>query len=142
MARHSETVILAVLDLVRAALPDAKVERDSPWPVRPEAAGEIILRDGDPGEAEITLSPLAYTYNHSIRLEVFGPTGDDRHALLDGMLVPLGAAVEADRTLGGLADWLEPTSGEPDDVVVDNGQPVRAVMIDVVATYTTHSPLG
>lgn len=142
MARHSETVIVAILDMVRDALPDTKVERDSPWPARPEAAGEIILRDGDPGEPEMTLSPLAYTYNHAIRLEVFGPTGTDRYALLDAMLTPLGAAVEANRTLGGLTDWLEPSSGEPDDVVVDNGQPVRAVMIDVVATYTTHSPLG
>ncbi|MCV0428716.1 MAG: hypothetical protein K5905_24945 [Roseibium sp.] len=45
---------------------------------RVPAEGLLILRDGEPGEPEVTLSPLRYHYQH-----------------------------RADRTLGGLCDWVE-----------------------------------
>lgn len=143
MASRREEVISAVESLVRLALPFAGAQRDAPWPTRPEPGGRVIIRDGDPGEPEVTLGMLSYTYTHDIPLEVFGPAGaESRHDLLDDMLMRLGAAIEADRTLGGLTEWLEPSAAAPDDITVENGQPIRAAILTVTAIYSTPSPLG
>ena len=143
MASRREEVIAALEALVRLALPFAGTQRDAPWPTRPEPGGRVIIRDGDPGEPEVTLGVLSYTYTHDIPLEVFGPTGaSSRHELLDDMLTALGKAIEADRSLGGLVEWLEPSAAAPDDVVVEGGQPIRAAIITVTAIYSTTSPLG
>lgn len=142
MASRCEEVVQAVTALSGQALPDALVERDAPWPKKAQPGGQVIVRNGDPGDPEITLSPLAYTYSHGVEIEVFGPAADDdRHAALDAMLIALGEAVEADRTLGGLCEWLEPSAAEPDDVMVDHGQPLRAARLTVLAVYTTSNPL-
>ena len=143
MASRREEVIAALETLVTQALPLAEVKRDAPWPKRAEPGGMVIIYDGDPGDPEITLGLLQYTYNHSIRLEVFSPAGAaDRHALLDDMLQTLGLALEADRSLGGLTEWLEPSAAAPDDVAAENADPLRAAVIDVTAVYSTTSPLG
>ena len=39
-------------------------------PERIPATGLTILRDGNPGEPEVTLSPLSYFYQHRAELEV------------------------------------------------------------------------
>lgn len=143
MASRREQIISAVETLVRDALPFATVQRDAAWPKRAEAGGTVIIRDGDPGEPEVTLGVLSYTYTHDIPLEVFGPAGaEERHGLLDDMLATIGDALEADRSLGGLTEWLEPAAAAPDDVTVENGQPIRAAIITVTAIYSTPSPLG
>ena len=143
MASRREQIISAVETLVRDALPFATVQRDAPWPKRAEAGGTVIIRDGDPGEPEVTLGILSYTYTHDVVLEVFVPAGaDGRHELLDEMLTTLGEAFEADRSLGGLVEWLEPSAAAPDDVVVEGGQPIRAAILTVTAIYSTPSPLG
>ena len=143
MASRREEVILAMEALVTQALSWSTVKRDAPWPTRPEPGGTVIIRDGDPGEPEVTLGVLSYTYTHDIPLEVFGATGaSSRHELLDDMLTALGKAIEADRTLGGLVEWLEPSAAAPDDITVENGQPIRAAIITVTAIYSTTSPLG
>ena len=43
--------------------------RDEVLPERIPAAGLIILRDGQPGEPEVTLSPLRYHYQHRAEIE-------------------------------------------------------------------------
>jgi hypothetical protein len=48
----------------------ALVLRDEVLPERIPATGLIILRDGQPGEPEVTLSPLRYHYQHRAELEV------------------------------------------------------------------------
>lgn len=144
MASRREQVVQAVLALVRNALPNAEVERDAPWPVRPQPGGLVIVRDGEPGPAEECFSPRSYTYRHEIPLEVFGPEGAaDRHENLDAMLIVIVAAVAADPTLGGLCDWFEVAGApSPDDVATANSQPIRAATVPLMAEYTTSSPLG
>lgn len=143
MISRREEVIQAVKALMVVAAPAAEVARDAPWPKRPDPGGTIILHDGDPGEPEITLSPLRYTYNHELELEVLGPEGSDaRHELLDALLIPIGLAVETNRTLGGLTEWLEISAAAPEDVVTENGQPVRATTLRITAVYTTNNPLS
>lgn len=142
MASDREQIIQAVVALVTAAAPSAVVERNTEMPLRPGGGALIIVRDGDVGDPEITLSPLTYTYGHAIRVEALVEApGDTRFAVLDNLLTPIGAAIEADRTLGGLANWVEPTPPDSDDAVAPNAQPLRWAAFDIVANYTTFSPL-
>jgi transposase len=63
------------------------------------AEGLLILRDGEPGEPEVTLSPLAYHYQHPAEIEAV-VQGADRVAAFDTLIASIGAALAADRTLG------------------------------------------
>jgi len=143
MSSHREQVIVALEALLKAALPDADVERDAPWPARSRPGGLVIVRDGDPGQPEQAFSPSTFTYQHPIPIEFFGPDGaEERHALLDAMLIKAGEAIVADRSLGGLCNWLEATAPAPEDIVSSGSQPVRAAVVNVVAEYTTSNPLA
>lgn len=142
MASRREEVIRAVQSLVASALPLSEVKRNVEAPDRPFAGGVVIVRDGDPGEAEVTMSPLTYTYSHAIRLEVIAvASAETRSAVLDAMLMSIGQAVEADRTLGQLCEWLEPSQADAGDATAPGGQPVRWAELDIVAVYSTANPL-
>lgn len=52
----------------------------------------------------MTLSPLAYHYQHRAEIEAV-VQGADRNADFDTLCASVGAALAADRTLGGLCDW-------------------------------------
>lgn len=128
--------------MLQAAAPHAEFRRDQPWPKRPDPGGTIILRDGDPGEPEVTLSPLSYTYTHEFEVEVLGPAGSaNRHELLDQLLIPIGERVEADRSLGGVAEWAEASAPVTDDVTLDGAEPVRAAQLSIIVVYSTSNPL-
>ena len=45
------------------------VLRNEPLPTKVPADGLLILRDGDPGEPEVTLSPTRYHYQHRAEIE-------------------------------------------------------------------------
>jgi hypothetical protein len=60
--------ILAALQARLSAL-SATALRGEVLPERVPAAGLLILRDGEPGEPEVTLSPLAYHYQHRAEIE-------------------------------------------------------------------------
>ena len=59
----------------------APVLRGDVLPERIPATGLIILRDGKPGEPEVTLSPLTYFYEHRAELEVVIQAGVGRDDL-------------------------------------------------------------
>lgn len=60
MPSTRETILTALVARL-SALP-ATTLRGEVLPERIPAAGLLILRDGDPGEPEVTLSPLRYHY--------------------------------------------------------------------------------
>ncbi len=91
----------------------ALILRDEVLPERIPAAGLIILRDGQPGEPEVTLSPLRYHYQHRAELEIVVKADNGRASVFDTLIAAIGAALEADRTLGGLSDWVEPEAPLP-----------------------------
>ena len=83
-----------VLDVLKALLeevPDAVVERNSALPEKVPAGG-----------FEGTY------YQHAVEIEVYVDEGDAsaRDAAFDGLLQQIGAALEADPTVGGLAFGL------------------------------------
>jgi hypothetical protein len=138
-----EQVISAVETLIKAALPAADVQRNVDKPERPDANGVVIIRDGDPGQPEYSLSPLIYLYTHRIPVEVlaYESPGVSREQALDTMLGSIGVAVAADPTLGGLCDYVEPDAPAPDDLETEGAVSGRWAEIGVIAVYGTSNPL-
>ena len=110
-------------------------------PERVPLEGVLILRDGDPGEPEVTLSPLTYHYQHRAEIEAV-VQGADRDAAFDTLCASMGMAIAADRTLGGLCDWVEAEAPRPIDLPVEGAASLKAAIIPVVLHYTTADPLG
>lgn len=116
--------------------------RDEILPERIPATGLIILRDGQPGEPEVTLSPLRYHYQHRAELEVVVQAGTGRTSAFDDLVAAISTALEADRTLGGLCDWIEPEAPASVDLPVEGAAALKAALITVVLHYTTTGPLA
>lgn len=133
--------ILAAL-LARLQPLAALVLRDEILPERIHAAGLIILRDGQPGELEVTLSPLRYHYQHRAELEVVVQAPNGRASVFDTLIANIGTALEADRTLGGLCDWVEPEAPASVDLPIEGAAALKAAVITVVLHYTTTGPLA
>ena len=118
-----------------------EVLRGEVLPERVPAAGLLILRDGDPGEPEVTLSPLMYHYQHRAEIEAV-VQGPDRDALFDTLCASIGTVFAADRTLGGLCDWVEAEGPHPVDLPVEGAASLKAAVIPVVLHYSTTEPLA
>jgi hypothetical protein len=131
--------ILAALHARLSTLP-AIVLRGDVLPERVPAGGLLILRDGDPGEPEATLSPLRYHYTHRAEIEAV-VQGAARDAAFDTLCASIGATLTADRTLGGLCDWVEAEAPQPVDLPVEGAASLKAAVITIVLHYTTADPL-
>jgi len=139
-------VLIAVKQLIEIALPGAKVlgldGKEAP-PATIPATGMVIVRTGDPGEPEYTLSPITYYYDHRIPIEVSTEpsAGISSEEALDAMLMAIGHGIDADRTLGGLCDWLDASSPGTEDID-GGGQPARGADFMLIASYSTSNPLA
>ena len=139
MSTPRET-ILAALHARLSGLPATALRGDG-LPERIPAHGLLILRDGEPGEPEITLSPLAYHYRHRAEIEAV-VQGASRDAGFDALCASIGAALAADRTLGGLCDWVEAEAPRPIDLPVEGAASLKAAVIPVILYYTAADPLA
>ena len=132
--------ILAALHARLSVLP-AIALRGEVLPERVPATGLLILRDGEPGEPEVTLSPLAYHYQHRAEIEAV-VQGTARDAAFDVLAASIGAAITADRTLGGFCDWIEAEAPQPVDLPVEGAASLKAAVIPVMLHYSTADPLA
>ena len=139
MPSKRETILAALQAQLQTLA--AQVLRGDVLPERIPPAGLIILRDGKPGEPEVTLSPLTYFYEHRAELEVVIQAGTGRDALFDALAANIGAVLAADRTLGGLCDWVEAEAPEPVDLPIEGAAALKAAVITVVLHYATSDPL-
>lgn len=140
MPSTREGVFAALLARLQALA--ALTLRNEVLPERIPVAGLIILRDGQPGDPEVTLSPLRYHYQHRAELEVVVQAGSDRPAAFDTLIAAIGSFLTADPTLGGLCDWVEPEAPVPVDLPVEGAATIKAAVITVVLHYTTASTLA
>jgi hypothetical protein len=137
-----------VLEALRAALetvPDAIVDRNSVLPEKIPDGGLIIVRDGDPGEPEQALGGFGNAYyQHAIEIEVYVEEGDGaaRDAAFDDLLQQIGAALEADPTLGGLAFGLTYGRPEPSIEAVAGAPAIKTATLSVTIDYETDAPLA
>ena len=139
MLSARETILTALY--ARLSMLPARALRGDVLPERIPTEGLLILRDGEPGEPEVTLSPLAYHYQHRAEIEAV-VQGPDRDADFDTLTASIGAALTEDRTLGGLCDWVEAEAPQPVDLPVDGGTSLKAALITIVLQYSTQDPLG
>ena len=126
--------ILAALHIRLSALP-ATALRGEVLPERVPADGLLIVRDGEPGEPEVTLSPLRYHYQHRAEIEAV-VQGPDRDAAFDTLVASIGAALTADRTLGGLCDWVEAEAPRPVDLPVEGAASLKAAFGGTTVHWT------
>jgi hypothetical protein len=136
----SRETILTALHTRLSVLP-AIVLRGEVLPERVPAAGLLILRDGEPGEPEVTLSPLAYHYQHRAEIEAV-VQGANRDAAFAMLTASIGAALAEERTLGGLCDWIGAEAPQPVDLPVEGASSLKAAVIPVVLHYSTADPLA
>ena len=140
MRTPRETMLSALADLLRT-VPHVPVLRGGVLPERVPAAGLLILRDGNPGEPEVTLSPRMYHYQHRAEIEAV-VQGASRDVAFDTLCASIGAALAADRTLGGLCDWVEAEAPEPVDLPIEGAASLKAAIIPVVLHYSVGDPLS
>ena len=140
MSTTRENVLQALHVLLQTQ--PAQVLRGEVLPERVPAAGLLILRDGDPGEPAVTLSPLCFHYQHRAEVEAVVQAGTGRDAAFDTLAAGVGTALAADRRLGGLCDWVEAEAPRPVDLAVDGAATLKAAVIPIVLHYASADPLG
>ena len=148
MPSKSETVLqaleAALTGALTGALPGgARLLRNAILPERIPPAGLVILRDGDPGEPEALMSPPAWLYEHRAEIDVVvdGAGPDIRDAAFDAIKLAIGAAIAADRTLGGACDYALGEAPAPVDLAIDGAEGMKAATITVVLNYASDDPL-
>jgi len=141
MPTPREIILTALADLLRT-VPHVPVLRGEVLPERIPPAGLMILRDGNPGEPGVTLSPLMYHYQHRAELEVIIQTSEERDARFDRLIGRIGAAIAADRTLRGRCDWVEAEAPEPVDLPVEGSAAIKAAIIPIILHYATSDALA
>jgi hypothetical protein len=139
MPSKRETILAALHARLQTLA--APVLRGDVLPERIPTTGLIILRDGKPGEPDVTLSPLTYFYEHRAELEVVIQAVTGRDAIFDALAADIGTALAADRTLGGLCDWVEAEAPEPVDLPIEGAAALKAAVIAIVLHYATSDPL-
>ena len=137
--------ILEVLKAGLETLPGAKVERNTAVPEKVPAGGLVVLRDGGPGEPEQSLGGFGGAYcRQDAEIEIYVEIGDaaSRDAAFDALLGEIGAVLDADPTLGGLAFGMTYGRPEIDTEAVAGAPVIKAGTITVTVEYETVSPLG
>lgn len=144
MPSKRETILQALDARLKATLTPLRVDyaRNVAVPTKIGLTGKVILRDGEPGEPDVTLSPPIWSYEHRAELEVYFQGGDGTRAVpLDDLLVKISQAIATDRTFGGLCNWCEPEAAQPSDIPVQAGLGFSAVTVGVWLHYETTDPL-
>ena len=132
----------AILQALHALLQTqpTPVLRGEVLPERVPASGLLVLRDGDPGEPAVTLSPLRYHYQH--RAEVEAVVQTSRDTAFDTLAGGIGILLTADRTLGGLCDWIEAEAPRPVDLAIHGAAALKVAVIPILLHYSTNDPLA
>ena len=138
-----EDILTSLFSTLESALA-ANVRRNEVLPEKVPAAGLVILRNGDPGEPDVTLNPRTEFYAHRVEIEVYvphDPTGGGE-AALDALLGSIGMALRIDSSLGGLAENLTPSAPETGALAIEGAAPVLTARLVVTVEYLVSDPLS
>lgn len=121
-----------------------KIYRNLDKPQKITSGGMVNMHDGASEEPETLLSPLTYIYEHLITLEIMvqNPDSAARDAALDVLLVSIGGLINANRTLDGLAEWVEARPPDYDEEPIEGAATVRAATVLVMVRFSTTDPLN
>jgi hypothetical protein len=136
--------LFAVLGQLSLGMSGTTVKRNAALPERVADQAMAILRDGEMGEPEVSLSPLTYHWQHQVAIELFvaDPDASTRDARMDGLLTELATLIEADRTLGGVVEYAEIGAPKFDELAPDGSSGIKACLLPVVLHYSSSGPLN
>lgn len=144
MISKAETVMRALAEALRAGMPPGvRFSRGEPLPVVIPPGGVVTLHDGEPGEPVVLMSPLTYLYEHRAEVDLVVDRAQvrDPEAALDAIRVAIGTAIAADRTLGGLCDYVLGVAPANETFVIDGAVGLTAASVGIVLTYGSPDPL-
>jgi hypothetical protein len=120
------------------------VKRNAALPERIADHAMAILRDGEMGEPEVSLSPLTYHWQHQVAIELFvaDPDASTRDSRMDGLLTELASLIEADRTLAGVVEYAEIGQPKFDELAPEGTSGIKACLLHVVLHYSSAGPLN
>ncbi len=120
------------------------VKRNAALPERIADHAMTILRDGEMGEPEVSLSPLTYHWQHQVAIELFVADLDTstRDSRMDGLLTELAFLIEADRTLAGVVEYAEIGQPKFDELAPEGSGGIKACLLPVVLHYSSAGPLS
>jgi hypothetical protein len=143
MTSARETALMALHQRLQT-VSGPTVLRNEMLPAKIPAGGLVIVRDGEPGEPEVTLNPVSYLWQHRAELEVVieAAISADRDTALDALLIAIGAALASDPTLGGVVDWSEPGAPRTEDLAIEGAAALKGAVVPVSLVYVSLAPLG
>jgi hypothetical protein len=143
MQSMREQVLSALFGQLQV-IPLAVVKRNEALPASVPAGGLVILRDGDPGEPDVTLNPRTEFYTHRAEIEAFvtQPVGGGGETALDVLLSTIGIALAADRSLGSLAENLYLSAPETSVLAIEGAAPILTARLTVTIEYLVSDPLA
>lgn len=129
-----EQILQTICALLMNHTPAAsRVFRSRVWALDRAELPAIVVKPGaeDIGQGE-DISGVISPRNLEVRVELFG-RGDPADQLLDPVIQSVNAAVMADRTLGGLAQWVTAQGvSEPEFDGTDDGSCMIVLSYTVV----------
>lgn len=137
---RSEEILQALVSLLTGALPFAPV-RNATIPEKVDGPGFVTIGDGSPGDpVDVTLSPVRYSYDHVVPVDIAVQNGDI-DAKFEQIRSAIGQAIDVDRTLGGLCEWIEldPLGAEGGSVF--GAGPFKVGTVNLIVSYETANPL-
>ena len=144
MASKREQVLSALFTALQTLqTATVRVYRNLDNPQKVEG-GLIIMRDGTTEQPEVMLSPLTYIYQHSVNLEVMVQNADanQRSSQLDALLVSIGGIVTANRSLGGIAEWMEAEAPSFVEQPIEGTTTVKMATLSIMVRFFTNDPLN
>ncbi len=141
-----ETALSALYERLQT-ISGSLVQRNEMYPERIPSGGIISLEDGEPGEPEVTLSPLTYHYQHQAEVicAVQRVRSADRDALLDDLLRQVGNAITSDgmdTTLGGAVEYVEMQAPVTEGVSTEGAEGLKVAVMPVILFFSTNSPVS
>lgn len=123
--------------------PTVRVYRNQDKPQKVEG-GMIILRDGASEEPDVLLSPLTYIYEHLAHVEVMvqAPDADTRDSELDALLGAIGGIITGNRSLNGLAEWMESNAPAFVEEPIEGAPTVKMAQLSIMVRFVTNDPLN
>ena len=141
---HAIGALFAVLGQLSLGASVVTVKRNAALPERVSEHAMAILRDGEMGEPEVSLSPLTYHWQHQVAIELFvaDPDAAARDARMDGLLTELATLIETDWTLGGAIEYAEISPPKFDELAPDGTGGIKACLLPVVLHYSSSGSLN
>ncbi len=139
-----ENAIGALFSILGQLSLGTMVKRNAALPERIADHAMAILRDGEMGEPDVSLSPLTYHWQHQVVIELFvaDPDAAARDARMDGLLTELASLIEADRTLAGVVEYAEIGQPKFDELAPEGTSGIKACLLPVVLHYSSAGPLS